>query len=279
MLLDIRYHCVVPLDERRGDSVSITWRTFQGSEKIPFGAMVEFKPSDARGDKREKFEPKGETGIFAGYDLRSGLHWACKYRAWTLTSFAGADLSIRKAKIPPRLRQPHQTERIVLKIPISFPVQDKHKKRNETLERVEDIRGEDDRGVHLEQPAEDEDPDPTLFLNIDQGQLDEVEEIAGIAHDEKGEDVEVVEPGSTEDKDAVVDVADLPHASTGKAKDGIIYRNDLGKTVKLHARGRPYPVGADGFRTMKTARPSHDHTLCPSAVLLPCMGSQTGRMD
>ena len=80
--------------------------------------------------------------------------------------------------------------------------------------------------------------------------------IAGIVHDEKGEDVEVVEPGSTEDKDAVDDVADLPHVSTGKAKDGIVYRNDLGKTVKNDARGRPYPVGADGFRTMKTRRPT-----------------------
>ena len=149
---------------------------FKG-EKIPFGALVEFKPSDARGDKREKFEPKGETGIFAGYNLSSGLHWARKYRAWALTSFAGADLSIRKAKTP-RLRQPHQTERIVLKIPISFPVQEKYKKRNETLEGVEEIRGEDDRGVHLEQPAEDEDPDPTLLQGIDQRQLDEVEENA-----------------------------------------------------------------------------------------------------
>ena len=70
---------------------------FKG-EKIRFGALVEFKPSDARGDKREKFEPKGETGIFAGYNLSSVLHWARKYRAWTLTSFAGTDLSIRKAK-------------------------------------------------------------------------------------------------------------------------------------------------------------------------------------
>ena len=166
---------------------------FKG-EKIPLGALVEFKPSDARGDKREKFEPKGETGIFAGYNLSSGLHWARKYRAWALTSFAGADLSIRKAKIPPRPRQPHQTERIVLKIPISFPVQEKHKKRNETLEGVEEIRGEDDSGVHLEQPAEDEDPDPTLLQDIDQRQLDEAEEIAGIEHDEKGEDVEVVGP-------------------------------------------------------------------------------------
>ena len=44
---------------------------FQG-EKIPFGALVDFKPSDARREKREKFEPKGESGVFAGYDLGSG---------------------------------------------------------------------------------------------------------------------------------------------------------------------------------------------------------------
>ena len=92
--------------------------------------------------------------------------------------------------------------------------------------------------------------------DIDQRQLDEAEEIAGIVPDEKGEDVEVVEPGGKEDKDAVEDVADLPHVSTGKAKDGIMCRNDLGKMVKLDARGRPYPVGEDGFRTMKTTRPA-----------------------
>ena len=63
---------------------------FKG-EKIPFDALVGCKPSDARGDKREKFKPKGETGIFAGYNLSSGLHWAHKYRAWALTSFAGVD--------------------------------------------------------------------------------------------------------------------------------------------------------------------------------------------
>ena len=44
---------------------------FKG-EKIPFGALVEFKPSNARGDKREQLEPKGETGVFAAYNL-SGL--------------------------------------------------------------------------------------------------------------------------------------------------------------------------------------------------------------
>ena len=65
-----------------------------------------------------------------------------------------------------------------------------------------------------EQPAKDEDPDPTLLQDVDQGQLDEVEVIAGIMHDEKGEDVEVVEPGSREDKDAVDDVADQDNTTS-----------------------------------------------------------------
>ena len=73
-------------------------------EEIPFGALVGFKPSEARGEKREKFEPRGETGIFAGYVLSTGMHWANKYRAWALTAFAGAELNIKKAKVPPRLR-------------------------------------------------------------------------------------------------------------------------------------------------------------------------------
>ena len=109
---------------------------FKG-EKIPFGdfgALVGFKPSEARGEKREKFEPRGETGIFAGYVLSTGMHWANKCRAWALTAFAGAELNIKKAKVPPRLRMPHQTERMTLKSPLTFPTQQKYKVANETLE-------------------------------------------------------------------------------------------------------------------------------------------------
>ena len=76
---------------------------FKG-EKIPFGALVDFKPSEARGGKRRSSRPRGETGIFAGYVLSTGMHWANKYRAWALTAFAGAELNIKKAKVPPRLR-------------------------------------------------------------------------------------------------------------------------------------------------------------------------------
>ena len=109
---------------------------FKG-EKIPFGALVDFKPSEAQGGKREKFEPRGETGIFAGYVLSTGTHWANKYRAWALTAFAGAELNIKKAKVPPRLRMPHQTERMILKSPLTFPTQQKYKVANETLEGIE----------------------------------------------------------------------------------------------------------------------------------------------
>ena len=37
--------------------------------------------------------------------------------------------------------------------------------------------------------------------------------------------------------------------------DGITYVNDDGKEVKIDKAGRPYPVGKDGFRLMKTTRP------------------------
>ena len=36
-------------------------------EKIPFGALVDFKLGMARSKKREKFEPRDETGVFAEY--------------------------------------------------------------------------------------------------------------------------------------------------------------------------------------------------------------------
>ena len=120
---------------------SSAWLRLHGEEfkgeKIPFGALVDFKPSEARGEKREKFEPRGETGIFAGYVLSTGMHWANKYRAWALTAFAGAELNIKKAKVPPRLRMPHQTERMILKSPLTFPKQQKYKAANETLEGIE----------------------------------------------------------------------------------------------------------------------------------------------
>ena len=54
------------------DDVS-AWCKLHGAEfkgnKIPFGALVYFKPSGARANEQaHKFDPKGIPGIFAGYE-------------------------------------------------------------------------------------------------------------------------------------------------------------------------------------------------------------------
>ena len=127
-----------------------------------------------------------------------------------------------------------------MKIPISFPVQAKYKKRNETLEGVEGIRGEDDGGVHLEQPTKNKNPDPTLLQDIDQGQLDEVEEIVGIVHDEKGEDVEVVEPGGArKTKTLLMMSLTYPMYQQGKQKMVSFIGTTLAKRSSLMLVGDP----------------------------------------
>ena len=87
------------IEEVNGSSA---WMRLHGEEfkgeKIPFGALVDFKPSEARGGKREKFEPRGETGIFAGYVLSTGMHWANKYRAWALTCICGCRAEHQEGK-------------------------------------------------------------------------------------------------------------------------------------------------------------------------------------
>ena len=49
-----------------------------------------------------------------------------------------AGLSVRNAKIPPRIRQPLQTERIVLKMPVTFASEAKRKQKNETSATIKD---------------------------------------------------------------------------------------------------------------------------------------------
>ena len=200
------------IEEVNGSSA---WMRLHGEDKgenIPFGALVDFKPSEARGGKREKFEPRRETGIFAGYVLSTGMHWANKYRAWALTAFAGAELNIKKAKVPPRLRMPHQTERMILKSPLTFPTQQKYKAANETLEGIEmsvDAIGLDAR----DRLIEDEDYEPELLQSDEKRLLDdEVDQIAGLLLDD-GPEVLVGGRGDhAEEEDA------RPSSSKGKER-------------------------------------------------------------
>ena len=101
---------------------------------------------------------------------------------------------------------------------------------------------------------------------------DEVDQIAGLLLDEgpeilvgdRGDHVEEEDarPSSSKGKgdghakgDEEVVKPDLPHVSAGLPVDGITYVNDDGREVKIDKAGRPYPVGKDGFRLMKTTRP------------------------
>ena len=209
------------IEEVNGSSA---WMRLHGEEfkgeKIPFGALVDFKPSEARGGKREKFEPRGETGIFAGYVLSTGMHWANKYRAWALTAFAGAELNIKKAKVPPRLRMPHQTERMILKSPLTFPIQQKYKVANETLEGIE---------------IEDEDYEPELLQSDEKRLLDdEVDQIAGLLLDD-GPEVIVGDRG-----DHAGDEDVRPSPSKGKG-DGYSKGDERLRSPTFHTCQLGYP--------------------------------------
>jgi hypothetical protein len=48
----------------------------------------------------------------------------------------------------------------------------------------------------------------------------------------------------------------FPHVRTGRAKDGIVYVNDLGQRVRLDKRGGQFKCDIDGVRnTRPSARP------------------------
>ena len=53
---------------------------------IPFGAMIDFKPSPTRSKPLSKFEPRAVPGIFIGYYLPAGGKWRGDYYAIEISS-------------------------------------------------------------------------------------------------------------------------------------------------------------------------------------------------
>ena len=111
--------------EPNDDEVS-SWCKLHGEEfkgkMIPFGALVYFKPSDARArEQQHKFDPMGIPGVFAGYSLGPGLHWSRKYRVWALCDWTKQNLAYDAEKPIAKLRTPHYTEKVELKEPLEFP--------------------------------------------------------------------------------------------------------------------------------------------------------------
>ena len=257
--------------EPNDDEVS-SWYKLHGEEfkgkMIPFGALVYFKPSDARvREQQHKFDPMGIPGVFAGYLLGPGLHWSRKYRVWALCDWTKQNLVYDAEKPIAKLRTPHYTEKVELKEPLEFPCKAEYERINVTIEGLKVKDRLDGNSEMLPPPPPDDDDDD------DDGGGDDGGQPSSKALPEKSEGEREAErllgrfdsparmgpPGI--DKPAHPDL-DIPeggpeHYSVGKASDGIVYLNDDGEWVKLNARGHPYRIDERGRRRISsTTRPS-----------------------
>ena len=257
--------------EPNDDEVS-SWCKLHGEEfkgkMIPFGALVYFKPSDARArEQQHKFDPMGIPGVFAGYSLGPGLHWSRKYRVWALCDWTKQNLAYDAEKPIAKLRTPHYTEKVELKEPLEFPCKAEYERINVTIEGLKVKDRLDGNSEMLPPPPPDDDDDD------DDGGGDDGGQPSSKALPEKSEGEREAErllgrfdsparmgpPGI--DKPAHPDF-DIPeggpeHYSVGKAGDGIVYLNDDGEWVKLNARGHPYRIDERGRRRISsTTRPS-----------------------
>ena len=127
---------------------------------IPFGALVYFKPSDARArEQQHKFDPMGIPGVFAGYSLGPGLHWSRKYRVWALCDWTKQNLAYDAEKPIAKLRTPHYTEKVELKEPLEFPCKAEYERINVTIEGLKVKDRLDGNSEMLPPPPPDDDDD------------------------------------------------------------------------------------------------------------------------
>ena len=201
---------------------------FKG-KMIPFGAKVNFKPSEARkAESPSKFSPRSIPGVFAGYEISTGMKWSRKMLVWSMATMSTINLPFDLEKVPLRAIDPHVTEVVVMVEPIEFPLKDLYEKTNGTIEGLRDR---------------------------DNDEIEDEEEDEGDGGDDQdnGDDGEDKKP-NVKGKDKK-DEPKLLHYSEGIASDGIIYVNDIGDEVKLDSKGRPYRVGSDGRKLMPSKRP------------------------
>ena len=149
--------------EPNDDEVS-SWGKLHGEEfkgkMIPFGALVYFKPSDARArEQQHKFDPMGIPGVFAGYSLGPGLHWSRKYRVWALCDWTKQNLAYDAEKPIAKLRTPHYTEKVELKEPLEFPCKAEYERINVTIEGLKVKDRLDGNSEMLPPPPPDDDDD------------------------------------------------------------------------------------------------------------------------
>ena len=266
------------------DDVS-AWCKLHGAEfkgnKIPFGALVYFKPSGARANEQaHKFDPKGIPGIFAGYEIAPGVNWRRQYMAWALSDMTKQNYSFNAKTIIDKLRHPHLTEKIEVHLPLTFPCKDIYEKVNTTLEGLavkdrlegspdflEDQQDDDDDddGDDDDEGDGDDKPKKNKIINRVEHQEEEfhrmMEEMDIKLDKEKSDDVEVVDGPPLPPPDGEPPYDGPEHHSMGKPGDGIIYLSDIGEHVKLDKRGRPYRVGPDGRKEVRgSPRPKSSYS-------------------
>ena len=184
---------------------------------ICFGAKVNFKPSEARkSEAPSKFSPRSIPGMFAGYEVTTGMKWSRKMMVWSMSVMSTVKLAFDHEKLPLRLVDPHITEVVVPVEPLEFPLIADYERINGTIEGLRD---------RDEPEIEDEEED-------EKGDGDDI--------DDGGDDGKKPEDSKISDKEK----PELLHYSEGVASDGIIYVNDIGDEVKLDSKGRAYRVVA-----------------------------------
>ena len=202
---------------------------FKG-KMIPFGAKVNFKPSEARkSEAPSKFSPRSIPGVFAGYEVNIGMKWGRKMLVWSLEVMSTLTLAFDMEKVPLRATDPHASEVVNPVEPFEFPLKEPYEKTNGTVEGLRnrdnpELDDEDEEGIDDGDDGDDNDGD-------DDKKPKEPKPISG-------------------------DKPELLHYSEGVASDGVIYVNDLGDEVKLDSKGRAYRVGSDGRKMMPSKRPS-----------------------
>ena len=221
---------------------------FKG-QLIPYGAKVFFKPSGARAIEQDhKLDPDAIPGIFAGYEVTTGLGWSNKYLVWALEDFVEQNLAYDADRPIMKLLSPHVTEKVEVVGDIEFPFKGKYENLNTTLDGLSEVKRRDGKSDVPEEYVPDIDDD----------------EEGGDDGDDGGDGGEG--PSKGKEKKVTVEYIKLPdvgieHSSAGRPGDGRIYLNDDGEKVKIASDGRRYRVGPDGRKIMTgSARMSETFT-------------------
>ncbi|CAE7218058.1 unnamed protein product [Symbiodinium sp. KB8] len=260
------------IEDVEGDGDS-AWKRMTGEDfkgkAVPFGAKVFFKTTDTR-DKTYagKFDPKGITGVFAGYAITTGQQWSRKYKVWDMAEFTGVNLSM-DAAVPRKLAQPYLTEVVVLPEDLVFPLKNEYERMNSTLEGLNDnrrLQGKEIKDADdVDRPPSggdgddyDDDDDSKKKPPPDPDEIDDGGGAGGIALDDYYTAVDAIGEKILErdEIDAGAHRAPPPSSILGRT-GGPIEHDDVGPSGRLIPKGGEEDPG-EILRCLKDAKLASD---------------------